>query len=286
MFVKSSNFQKEVFRIASGCAQPNISTKQIESIKIPLPFKDGKPDLKEQERIVSILGKAESLKQKGKRAEDLLNEYLKSVFYEMFLKEKNKFEWKILSDICEIKGGKRLPKGELFSNLKTNRPYLRVTDMRNKTILTEDIKYINEKIFSKIKNYTISKEDVYITIAGTLGLSGIIPNEYDGASLTENAAKLIIKNKEELNKIYLAWIISSSNIQKQIRQKQGMVGVPKLALFMIETIKIPLPSRSLQQKFAEIVEHVEGFKENVKKTKQNSEELFNSLMHKGFRGEL
>jgi uncharacterized LabA/DUF88 family protein len=37
---------------------------------------------------------------------------------------------------------------------------------------------------------------------------------------------------------------------------------------------------------AKIVEHVEGLKENVKKTKQNSEELFNSLMSKAFRGEL
>ena len=36
------------------------------------------------ERIVSILEKAEKLKEKGKKAGDLLDEYLKSVFYEMF----------------------------------------------------------------------------------------------------------------------------------------------------------------------------------------------------------
>jgi type I restriction enzyme S subunit len=51
-------------------------------------------------------------------------------------------------------------------------------------------------------------------------------------------------------------------------------------------LKIPLPPLPLQQKFAKVVEHVEGLKENVKKTKQNSEELFNSLMSKAFRGEL
>jgi len=48
----------------------------------------------------------------------------------------------------------------------------------------------------------------------------------------------------------------------------------------------PLPPIALQQTFASIVEHVEKMKENVKKSKGNSEELFNSLMSKAFRGEL
>jgi type I restriction enzyme S subunit len=54
----------------------------------------------------------------------------------------------------------------------------------------------------------------------------------------------------------------------------------------IKSLKIPLPPLPLQQKFAKIVEQVEKMKENVKKTKTGSEELFNSLMQKAFRGEL
>ena len=54
----------------------------------------------------------------------------------------------------------------------------------------------------------------------------------------------------------------------------------------IKSLKIPLPPLPLQQKFARIVEQVEKMKEKINKTKQNSEELFNSLMSKAFRGEL
>ena len=51
-------------------------------------------------------------------------------------------------------------------------------------------------------------------------------------------------------------------------------------------VKIPLPPISLQQTFATIVEHVERLKENVGRMNINSAEMFDSLMHKAFRGEL
>jgi type I restriction enzyme S subunit len=54
----------------------------------------------------------------------------------------------------------------------------------------------------------------------------------------------------------------------------------------MKKFEIPVPPIPLQQKFAKIVEQTEKMKENVRKTKQNSEELFNSLMQKAFKGEL
>ncbi len=53
-----------------------------------------------------------------------------------------------------------------------------------------------------------------------------------------------------------------------------------------EGIKIPLPPLPLQQKFASIVEQIEKMKSQINKTKQNSEELFSSLISKAFRGKL
>jgi len=55
-----------------------------QKIKIPLPFCNNKPDLETQQKIASILEKAETLKQKRKNADELLDEYLKAVFWEMF----------------------------------------------------------------------------------------------------------------------------------------------------------------------------------------------------------
>ena len=88
-FFLTRRFNEEKDKLSTGSTQSGINNSFISKIKIPLPFlPNGTPDLKEQERIVSILEKAEALKQKGKNAGDLLDEYLKSVFWEMFIKEK------------------------------------------------------------------------------------------------------------------------------------------------------------------------------------------------------
>ena len=77
-----------------------------------------------------------------------------------------------------------------FSKEKTEHIYLRVTNMKLNTIVLDDLKYISNEVYSLIKNYTISSSDLYLTIAGTIGSVGIIPQEVDGMNLTENAAKL------------------------------------------------------------------------------------------------
>ena len=70
------------------------------------------------------------------------------------------WEWCRVRDIAAVKGGKRLPKGVGFSPCRTAHAYIRVTDMKNHCINTDDLKYISEEVFLQIKNYTISKDDL------------------------------------------------------------------------------------------------------------------------------
>ncbi|MCM1182035.1 MAG: hypothetical protein NC337_01515 [Roseburia sp.] len=105
--------------------------------------------------------------------------------------------------IISVKGGKRLPKGMMFSDATTNHAYIRITDMKNCSINTTGLKYISDEVFSSIKAYTISKNDLYVTIAGTIGVVGKVPNELHGSNLTENAAKIC---DISINKMYLCYI--------------------------------------------------------------------------------
>ena len=98
--------------------------------------------------------------------------------------------WTRIGNIASVKGGKRVPKGMTFSTEPTHHAYVRVTDMKNHTVNLSDLKYIDETVFAEIKNYTIAKNDLYITIAGTIGAVGEFPDELDGMNLTENAVKV------------------------------------------------------------------------------------------------
>ena len=145
--------------------------------------------------------------------------------------------WCRVRDIAAVKGGKRLPKGVGFSPCRTAHAYIRVTDMKNHSINTDDLKYISEEVFLQIKNYTISKDDLYVTIAGTIGVTGEVPTELDGMNLTENAVKI---TNIQINKTYLCLIIQSEFVQQQFQDKTHQVAMPKLALERILSTLIPV----------------------------------------------
>lgn len=181
-----------------------------------------------------------------------------------------------LKDIATVKGGKRLPAGAKYSKSITNYPYIRVTNFENMTVNTNDLKYLTPEIQNKIKNYTISKEDIYISIAGSIGKVGIIPDELDGANLTENAAKII----HCINKKFLTHILNSIEIQNQISTYTKSTTQPKLALYRIEELKILLPPMNEQRRIVEKIEsefakidegleHLENAKEQIKQYRQS-----------------
>lgn len=195
--------------------------------------------------------------------------------------------WVRLGNITQIKGGKRIPKGTSLLKENTGYKYIRVTDMKNGTVLNDDIHYISKDIYNKISNYTISKNDIYITCAGTIGRVGIIPVEFDGANLTENADKIIIKH---INKYLLVKVLSSYIVQKQIQEVITTGCQPKLAIKKIEQLKIPLPPINEQQRIVERIESLfaklDRAKELIENTLAQFEQNKMAILHKAFTGEL
>ena len=165
----------------------------------------------------------------------------------------NGWAWSRIRDIASVKGGKRLPKGMSFSSCETSHAYIRVTDMKNHSVNTDDLKYITEEVFLQIKNYTISKDDLYVTIAGTIGVTGEVPAELDGMNLTENAVKV---TGIQINKAFLCLVLQSEFVQQQFQDKTHQVAMPKLALERILSTLIPVCSITVQSgivsKFGEV----------------------------------
>ncbi|MBP8857020.1 MAG: N-6 DNA methylase [Anaerolineaceae bacterium] len=229
----------------SGAVFASINRDDIAKIKIPLP------PLEVQHEIVAEI---EGYQRIIDGARQVVDNWQPNLEHELELarKQAGVAEWEKvkLGDVCIVKGGKRLPKGTSFANKVSSHPYLRVVDFQRGSVNNQNLKYIDDEVFSSIKNYTISKDDVYISIAGTIGLFGVIPDYLDGANLTENAAKLIIKNKA-LDKYFLMHIGNSDLIKPQIGKLTHAVGVPKLALERIKMIEIPLPPIEVQSAIIE-----------------------------------
>ncbi len=196
--------------------------------------------------------------------------------------------WVKLGSISEVKGGKRLPKGKKLLDERTEYPYIRVADFDNGSIDLEKVKYIDEETRESIKNYYINNNDVYISIAGTIGKVGIIPDILDGANLTENAAK--ITNLTGITNKYLSLVMQSEQIQFYIKESTVSTSQPKLALFRIKELPIPLPPLAEQERIVNRIESlfdkVDRAAELVDEARDGFDKRKTSILEKGFKGEV
>jgi len=166
-----------------------------------------------------------------------------------------------ISEIASVKGGKRMPAGRPFADVRTDFPYIRVSDFKNGSVDPSNLVYVLPEDQKLIARYTISCRDVYISIAGTIGICGMVPEYLEGAQLTENAAKITVKDEEQIIPEFLALALSSDIAQRQIAAAKGVGGgVPKLALFRIEEIELPVPPAKEQ---AEIVQHLRAVNDAI-----------------------
>ena len=282
--------RQEIVQDSFGGAQPNISKSYLEKITIPLP------PLEEQKRIVA---KIDTLFTKIDKAITLTEESLKqaknlfpSVLKEVFEKGKAEgWEEKMLGEFAQVKGGKRLPKGEKLEENKTPFPYIRVTDFNDYGSVNKcGIKYISKVVYEHIKKYTISSDDVYISIAGTIGKTGVIPDNLNGANLTENAAKIVINNLDEIKTLFLYYFTLSGSFLEQINEKTKTAAQPKLALTRLREVIIYYPTFDEQVKVISVFDLI---RKQTEQTQSKLEEqlaylkqLKSSILSKAFKGEL
>ncbi|MDR2125445.1 MAG: restriction endonuclease subunit S, partial [Prevotellaceae bacterium] len=255
-----------------GVGLKHLQKPDFRNIKIPFPPKEI------QEKIVAEIEAVENKEAEAKEKIDRLKNEINLIINLLF-DNRNEYNKVEIQNIAKVLGGKRIPKELSLAANKTDYPYIRVSDLKNGTIDLGSLKYIDENVFNRIKNYTISKTDVYISIAGTIGLVGLVPDELDGKSLTENAAKIVI-DTTKTTKEFLYYCLSSNNLQKQIKDNTRSVGVPKLALKRIETLKIPLPPLSEQRKIVSEIENIENQISEAQKIIENSADIKNGIMKK------
>ncbi|MDN6683305.1 MAG: restriction endonuclease subunit S [Bifidobacterium crudilactis] len=185
-------------------------------------------------------------------------------------------------DIAQVKGGKRLPAGYFVQKTPTPFPYIRVSDMVNGGIRESGIKYVPEAAAAAIRNYRIGKDDIFISVAGTLGLVGRIPGHLDGANLTENADRLT-QIKCDID--FLMYYLLSEPIQNEIDAIRTVGAQPKLALGRIKSFEVRLPSATDEQRrIASALREADGLISALERLIEKKREIKQGLMQELLTG--
>lgn len=250
---------RQVQNYIKGGAQPGLNCGDIEKFLLPLP-----PTKSEQEAISEALSDADALIESLEQLLAKKRQLKQGAMQELLTGKKRLpgFEVKpgykqtevgaipedwwaeTIDAVAFVTSGKRLPAGYSLTEHETPHPYIRVTDMRPGTVALSDIKFVPVEAFPAISRYRIYKEDIFISVAGTLGIVGKIPPKLDGANLTENADRI---TRITCSQDYLLHVLMSPLIQDTIDSLQTVGAQPKLALTRIRKFVVPLPPTKAEQ---------------------------------------
>ncbi len=178
--------------------------------------------------------------------------------------------------VAGVNGGKRLPKGlVVIQSERTTIPYISATDIKDGNIDFENCKKITPEIYELLKNYNLKKDDLVITIVGTIGEVGIVNSPLQENVFSENVAR-IRKKTDDINAKFLIHILTTSFCKMQTdRLAVGSLQY-KLSLKNCREINISLPtinkeiSLDMQEK---ILNKIEKFENEVESRRGESQKI-------------
>ena len=186
-----------------------------------------------------------------------------------------------LVDVAEVKGGKRLPANANLVSTPTSHPYIRGRDIRDGKITFDDPMYVLDADFEKIRRYTVDSGDVCITIVGNIGDVGITPPNLHRASLTENAVKLV-NLREDFDARFLMYALLTPEAQSQMKLSAAGAAQPKLGIYKVNEINVPVPPLPVQRRIAGILSAYDELMENSQRRIRLLEAMARALYREWF----
>lgn len=270
--------QYDVTPLISGTTRGKLTKGAASNIEIPLP------PLPDQKRIAAILDKADAIRRKRNQALRLTDDFLRSVFLDMFGTTENPSCPRIaVGDLIRFmtSGGR----GWATYYADEGSRFLRSMDVRMNYIGDSDAVFVAAPDNAEAKRTMVQSGDVLLTITGSLiGRVAPVPAHLAGAFISQHVA--ILRLSQVLPSKFVAWALSVEEGQRQIQSLQSGQVKPGLNFDQIRKLKVPHPSLEKVCDFLAIVEVAQRKQASDQRQANTAETLFSSLQQRAFSGQL
>ncbi|MEZ9156417.1 restriction endonuclease subunit S [Vibrio sp. 10N.286.52.E2] len=255
-----------------------LNKKKLAELEIPLP------PLAEQKRIAVILDKADAIRQKRKQAIDLADEFLRSVFLDMFgdpVTNPKRWEVKPLKSFAKITTGNTPPRKEP-ENYGTDIEWIKSDNINTPNhFLTTSTEGLSSK--GAEKGRVVSSGSVLMTcIAGSLSCIGNIAIADRNVAFNQQINAIQPTISANTDYLYGLMLVSKKKLQdNSTNSMKGMISKGTL-----EGIEFPCPPMEKQAEFSSFFKSYLAQLEKLKSSEHKAKELLSSASQKAFAGEL
>ena len=266
-----------------GAGLKHISKAYISEITFPKFYRE------KQDEIVQILDTAENLRQKRKEQLALLDDYLKSVFYEMFGDPQSNSKGFVVRELkefyCDEKNGTKCgPFGSALKKHEYTNEGIPVWNMDNISLdglmLPEVNLFITEEKYCQLKTYSTFNGDVIISRAGTVGKMCVLQSSFEKSIISTNLIRVRF-NKQLLPDYFVSLMTYCKG--RAGRLKTGSDGsFTHMNTGILDSLKFPYPPLGLQKKFVEAKNNIDLIKQKMRASLDEMDNHFNALMQRYF----
>jgi type I restriction enzyme, S subunit len=278
-FLRSPVGLSEINHRTEGAVRFQLKFSDLQRIPIYLP------SVSAQRRIIQILDEADELRRLRTRADRRTADLIPAIFDEMF-GNPDHTNLSIKPLISLIRDDRPITYGILKpgDNIPDGVPYIRVLDIKNGRLNINELHKTSKEIAHQYRRSTLQPGDILITIRGTVGRTCIVPDNLQGANITQDTARLAPTNEVEVS--YLNEFLNTPWAQGWMKHHMIGQAVKGINLGDVKKIPVPLPPLPLQRQFAARVSEVRALEEGQTASRKRLDDLFQSLLHHAFSGEL
>jgi type I restriction enzyme S subunit len=270
----------------TGATIPHISRKALEGIEITIP------NLQTQRQIVAALDKAKVLIDKRQKSIEMLDEFIRATFFEMFgdpyVNEK-KWQNMIIDDVVKNIQAGWSAVGEQREKNEDEFGVLKISAVTSGRFKSYEHKTVTENKISR-KLVIPEKGDVLFSRANTMDLVAatcIVDSTNEKLFLPDKLWKIHL-NKSLVTPEYFVSVLQSPTYKKNLALKStgssgSMMNISqkKLLAYMF-----PKPELNLQRKYSLIYKEVEAYRIRLVESLEKMDNLFQSLLQRAFHGDL
>ncbi len=276
---------KEKLKAASSSTtMPIVNKSNFSQFEIPLP------PLDEQKRIAAILDKADAIRQKRKQASDLADEFLRSVFLDMFgdpVTNPKGWEVSTLNNFGSFKNGMNFSKDEVGNQLYC----IGVGDFKSfdRICGTSRLSTINLNEIPD-NGYLLQDNDLlFVRSNGNKALVGRCVSVHPGSEEVTFSGFCIryrIELVELLDADFVNYCLRIPSMKHAMLKGGQGANIQNINQQILSNLQIPVPPIELQKKYATLVASFRDLQEKLTSNQLVSLEAFNSLSQQAFSGQL
>jgi type I restriction enzyme S subunit len=281
-FLRSPVVLAAVSNAMAGANLPRINEESLLEISTPVP------PLAEQERIVKLLDEADELRKLRTQADRRTADLIPALFCEMFGENAKKPHVRVkLEQIAEVVSG--VAKGRKFNGrLPVEVPYLRVANVQAGHLDLSEIKTI-QALPEEVEELALRKGDVLLTEGGDFDKLG------RGAMLEQDLPNCIHQNhvfrvrveQSKLDPVYFAKFLLTGEARRYfLGCAKRTTNLASINMTQLRALPVLLPPLPLQKEFAARVSDIRAMQAEQAASRRRLDDLFHSMLHRAFQGEL